>query len=573
MNEGEALPEGYLLDDRYRVRKVLGVGRVGRAYLSEDKRMADRLVVVKEVIVRDAFQPKRALSDLRSEVRALGALSHRSIPVLTDYFVENARHYMVTEFVEGSDLQSLLDKLGPNFHVPEDQVLRWAREILEALDIMHDQNPRIMCGDLKPSNITIDQSGCAMLIDFGIKRFSPPGGPGIEVGAGNYAPPERYMGRIEPRSDLYSLAATMHHLLTGRDPRLGRLFSFPPVRSLAPEVSIRTADVVMQALEWDSAKRPASAAKMLRALVAKKAGCVECGYENLEGLDYCDGCHVRLAARPSQEARTSRYEGSIKCAECGYDNMEGLDYCDGCGARLAANASVSAIAHPADSPSLYGSGSNEHAGATVVACPVCGGEVHLADLECEFCGTPLSRQGSSSSSDGHIEELETDTGPNPLGGQTSMATSPERKKVFIVHGRDDGFRETVARFIESKLGLPVTVLQEEPSRGRALLEKFEANTDVAFAVVLMTGDDRGGTKDQLFADQMPRARQNVLFELGFFLGKLGRDRVCAIYESGVELPSDYSGIVYIQKREWQWQLQLAKELKAAGLPVNSEKLL
>ncbi len=267
MQPGEPLAAGYLLDGRYRINRVLGSGGMGRVYLANDTRLAHRPVAVKEMVIGDNTQERKAVEDFAREARVLAVLSHPGIPRIIDYFVEHGRHYLVMEFVAGGDLQAMLDKLGQGGRLAEAQVLRWSHQILDVLEFLHAQTPPIVYRDLKPGNIMIDKDGRAMLIDFGIARFLPPaGGRGTQIGSIGYAPPEQYTGKVEPRSDLYALGATMHHLLTGRDPQLAPPFAFPPVRQLAPEVSPDTDRVVMWALMPDLNKRPASAHEMKAAL-------------------------------------------------------------------------------------------------------------------------------------------------------------------------------------------------------------------------------------------------------------------------------------------------------------------
>jgi serine/threonine protein kinase len=264
MSPGESLPEGHLLDGRYRVRKVLGVGGMGRVYLANDTRLANRPVAAKEMILGDGIAEKKAIEDFTREATVLARLSHPGIPTLIDHFAEGGRHYLVMEFVAGGDLDNVVQEAGGK--LAEGRVLRWAREILAVLDFLHSQSPPIIYRDLKPGNIMIDKNGRAMLIDFGIARFLPKGGKATMIGSPGYAPPEQYVGRVETRSDLYSLAATMHHLLTGRDPTVEPPFSFPPVRELAPEVSAATASAVDKALNHNIDNRFSSARAMLQAL-------------------------------------------------------------------------------------------------------------------------------------------------------------------------------------------------------------------------------------------------------------------------------------------------------------------
>lgn len=140
-------------------------------------------------------------------------------------------------------------------------------------------------------------------------------------------------------------------------------------------------------------------------------------------------------------------------------------------------------------------------------------------------------------------------------------------RVFIVHGHDHELRDAVSKLVRD-LGLNPTVLDEQVGAAKTIIEKFEENaTDAGFAIVLMTADDVGYSKGDKAPDAANRARQNVVLELGYFIGKLGRDRVVALKAADVEIPSDIHGVSYIPANPG-WELRVAKELKAAGLPVN-----
>jgi predicted nucleotide-binding protein len=144
-------------------------------------------------------------------------------------------------------------------------------------------------------------------------------------------------------------------------------------------------------------------------------------------------------------------------------------------------------------------------------------------------------------------------------------------QVFVVHGHDGEPREAVARFLE-RLGLGAVILHERPNKGRTIITKFrEEAAGVGFAVVLMTPDDEG--KAEKASDLQPRARQNVDFELGFFIGALGPDRVAALVKGDLERPSDFDGVVYISLDSADWQVRLGRELQAAGYQIDWNKVM
>jgi len=160
----------------------------------------------------------------------------------------------------------------------------------------------------------------------------------------------------------------------------------------------------------------------------------------------------------------------------------------------------------------------------------------------------------------------------PISATTTPIQSASRK-VFVVHGRNEITRETCARLLE-KLELEPIILHEKPNVGRTIIEKFHDYSDVGFAVILLTGDDRGGPKDADVTSLKLRARQNVIMELGFFIAKLGRPKVCALYEAGVELPSDYDGVLFVPlDSHGAWRFHLGQELKASGIDVDLNKIV
>jgi predicted nucleotide-binding protein len=169
------------------------------------------------------------------------------------------------------------------------------------------------------------------------------------------------------------------------------------------------------------------------------------------------------------------------------------------------------------------------------------------------------------------EQLELVDEASVIAAAGSSEVSNVPSDIFMVHGRDTAVREEVARFVQAITGMTPVILHEQANQGRTLIEKFEAHAHQSgYVIVLATADDKGGPITEKDENLRPRPRQNVVFEMGFFFGSLGRKRVAVLHEEGIEPPSDIAGLVYIALTG-NWKLDLYKELKAAGIDADISK--
>ena len=262
-----------ILQDRYRIVRELGHGGMGTVYEAIDQRV-NCLVALKQT---DARRDGQARAAFEREAALLANLRHRALPKVMDYFTEHDNHFLVMEFIPGHDLAELLELRGSAF--PEEQVLRWADELLNVLEYLHDQRPPILHRDIKPANLKLTKKGEIFLLDFGLAK----GSVGQMATAGNsqsvrgytpiYASLEQIHGvGTDARSDVYSVAATVYHLLTGTPPvdaptryhasEEGHADPLTPVRDLNQLISSHVASVIQQAMALNRKHRPANAAAM-----------------------------------------------------------------------------------------------------------------------------------------------------------------------------------------------------------------------------------------------------------------------------------------------------------------------
>ncbi len=258
-NESGQLEPDTVLAGRYRITRFLAGGGMGLVYIAQDQRLADRPCAIKEIFDRftNPEERTRAIEYFHREADTLSQLKHPAIPAIVDRFGEGNCHYLVMDFIEGTNLEDELATQGGS--LPESRVIEIARELCDVLSYLHDFHPPIIYRDMKPGNVILTPDGRVVVIDFGIARIFTPQGKATLIGTPGFAPPEQYTGSVDERSDIYSLAATLHYLLTGRDPEKNPPFSFPPVHSLKPEASPFLARAIDKALAYKVEDRPASA--------------------------------------------------------------------------------------------------------------------------------------------------------------------------------------------------------------------------------------------------------------------------------------------------------------------------
>jgi outer membrane protein assembly factor BamB/tRNA A-37 threonylcarbamoyl transferase component Bud32 len=267
------LSGGTTLVGRYAIQEVVGIGGMGSVYRARDLHFPNvvKLVAVKEMINQapDPLIRATIVQNFEREANILATLSHPSIPRIYDYFSEDARSYLVLEFIHGKDLEQIINDT--DGFLSEEQVLSWAIQLCDVLSFLHAHKPDpIIFRDMKPSNVMVNQTNHIILVDFGIAKPFQTGQKGTMIGTEGYSPPEQYRGEASTLADVYALGATIHHAMTKRDPRIEPPFSFSErsVRKINPAVSVELEAVINTALQYNSKDRFPTIEAMRDALVA-----------------------------------------------------------------------------------------------------------------------------------------------------------------------------------------------------------------------------------------------------------------------------------------------------------------
>lgn len=300
-----ALATGVILEDRYQIMRIAGRGGMSVVYVARDLRFGqvERLCAVKEMFDVDPDSRVRALRlvNFERESALLATLSHPAIPRIYDYFSRDGQVYLVLEYIDGHDLERVLNDRRSPFD--EEPLLRWAIEICDVLEMLHQQKPDpVIFRDLKPSNIMLRTGGQVVLIDFGIARTIQGRQRGTMIGTEGYAPPEQYRGIADARGDIYALGATLHHLATNHDPRSETPFTFHerPARTLNPAISEEFSAVIMKMVAYTPSDRYQSVRELRLDLEALLRRSYARGAEaDLFRLSTGAALHVPAAAPPA----------------------------------------------------------------------------------------------------------------------------------------------------------------------------------------------------------------------------------------------------------------------------------
>ncbi|HEY3993164.1 MAG TPA: serine/threonine-protein kinase, partial [Ktedonobacteraceae bacterium] len=249
-----------LLKQRYRVMHIVGRGGMGTVYIGRDTQLGNRLIAIKEMSQNSLVLSERltAAKNFQREAHLLARLQHPNLPSIYDHFEEGQRWYLVMSFIKGQTLTDYLATKGGRLSTEE--VLEIGIALCSVLEYLHACQPPIIFRDLKPSNIMRTVDGHIYLIDFGIARFFKPG-KAVDTankGSSGYAPPEQYgAAQTTPRSDIYSLGATLYCLLSGYEPA-HTPFRFPPLQTLVSTVPPPLVRLITHMLALDEKARPES---------------------------------------------------------------------------------------------------------------------------------------------------------------------------------------------------------------------------------------------------------------------------------------------------------------------------
>jgi len=260
---------------------------MGCVYQAEDLRLDGRLCAVKEIQPDPAADEEtraQTHEQFRREASVLARLDHPNLPKVSDFFSEQERDFLVMDFVPGQDLKTIMDvSRREGLRLPQERVAEWAEQLCDALAYLHRQNPPVLHRDVKPGNVKLTPGGLLKLVDFGLVKLMAPDDRTITViqgrGTALYTPLEQYggeTGHTDVRSDIYSLGATLYHLITCQPPveakqRFLTPDSLPPIRSVCPEVGKQFSEAIEWAMALHPDDRPSSVEEFQRALTGKAA--------------------------------------------------------------------------------------------------------------------------------------------------------------------------------------------------------------------------------------------------------------------------------------------------------------